>query len=57
MAIVEHIQAGLIYPYWSDDNPNYDELHEEKYFDVQSFLQAVLFSLSSFNIRTIGSSN
>ncbi len=57
VAIVEHIQAGLIYPYWSDDHPNYDELHEEEYFDVQSFLQAVLFSLSTFKIKTIGSSN
>ena len=57
VAIVEHIQAGLIYPYWSDEHPNYDELHEEEYFEVQSFLQAVLFSLSAFDIKTLGSSN
>ena len=57
VAIVEHIQAGLIYPYWSDDHPNYDEAHEDEYFEVQSFLQAVLFSLSNFNIKTLGSVN
>ena len=57
VAIVEHIQAGLVYPYWSDDHPNYDESHEDEYFEVQSFLQAVLFSLSNFDVKTQGSSN
>ncbi|MGO3344739.1 MAG: hypothetical protein ACTIM4_07680 [Marinomonas sp.] len=57
VAIVEHLQAKLIYPYWSDDHHHYDELHEEEFFEVQSFLQAVLFSLSTFNIKTLGSSN
>jgi hypothetical protein len=57
VAIIEHTQAGLIYPYWSDDHPNYDESHEDEYFEVQSFLQAVLFSLSKFDIKTQGSSN
>ncbi|VAW86533.1 hypothetical protein MNBD_GAMMA17-2273 [hydrothermal vent metagenome] len=54
VAIVEHTQAGLIYPYWSDDHPNYDESHEEQFFEVQSFLQAVLLSLSEFDIKTKG---
>lgn len=57
VAIVEHIQAGLIYPYWSDDHPNYSESHEEEYFEIQSFFQAVLFSLNGFDINTQGSSN
>jgi len=57
VAIIEHLQAELIYPYWSDDHQYYDESHEEEYFDVQSFLQTVLFSLSTFNIKTFGSSN
>jgi hypothetical protein len=57
VAIVEHTQAGLIYPYWSDEHPNYNESHEEDYFEVQSFLQTVLFSLSAFDIKTQGSAN
>ncbi len=57
VAIVEHTQAGLIYPYWSDDHPNYNESHEDEYFEVQSFLQAILFSLNGFDIKTQGSLN
>jgi len=57
VAIVEHIQAGLIYPYWSDDHAKYDELHESEFFEVQSFLQSVLFCLNGFDINTQGSSS
>ncbi len=57
VAIVEHTQSGLVYPFWSDDHPNYDESHEEEYFEIQSFFQAVLFSLSEFDIQTKGSSS
>lgn len=57
VAIVQHTQAGLIYPYWSDEHPNYNESHEESFFDVQSFFQTVLLSLSEFQIKTLGSSN
>lgn len=52
VAIVYHLQAELVFPYWSDENPNYDQSHEDAYFEAQSFLQALLFCLSHFDIKT-----
>ena len=35
LAIIEKMKARLKYPYYDDENPNYNETHEEKFDDVQ----------------------
>lgn len=43
-AIVYHLQAELDNPYWSDENPNYDESHEDAYFEAQFFYKRCYFA-------------
>lgn len=52
-AIVYHLQAELDNPHWSDENPNYDQSHEDTYFEAQPLLQALLFCLKLLIIGSI----
>lgn len=35
LAVIEKKKARLMYPYYDDENPKHDEMHEEKFDDVQ----------------------
>ena len=35
LAVIEKKKARLMYPYYDDEHPKYDEVHEEKFDDVQ----------------------
>ena len=35
LAIIEKKKVRLMYPYYDEDNPKYDEEHEKKFDDVQ----------------------
>ena len=35
LAVIEKKKARLMYPYYDDEHPRYDENHEEKFDDIQ----------------------
>ncbi len=53
-ARVEMLNAGLKYPYWDEDMPNYDAAHEDAFQDVQMgfFEKVVMYVGETFPVIT-----
>lgn len=55
LAVIEKKKARLMYPYYDDENPKYDEMHEEKFDGVQMgiYEKTIYYVESAFKKRLL----
>jgi hypothetical protein len=54
IARIEMLDAGLKYPFWDEDSPNYDQAHEAAFQDVQMgiFEKTAMYLGQEFDLVT-----